>query len=245
MHLDDEQVQRLLHGELASSEATRVRDHVAQCHDCRGRFDSAHRDEQELGDLLRHLDHPPPRITARAVIDRARSDDRSWMKRAAVIVLMVSVAGVAAAAPGSPLRSLLGHTISAIRGVRQADAPRAPGPAAPALSGIAVAPGSRLVIQFTVARAGSTAHVTLTDGPDVVVRAPVGAAVFTSNDDRLVIQNAGASATFEIEIPRAAPHVEIRIHDTRVFTKTGARVAPNASLQTSGGYTIPLGEPRS
>ena len=73
------------------------------------------------------------------------------------------------------------------------------------MAGIAVAPGAKLVILFASTRAESAAHVSLTDSEDVVVRAPVGAAAFTSNDDRLVIENAGSSATFEIEIHEQRP----------------------------------------
>lgn len=240
MHLDDEQVQRLLHDELASSDATRVRDHVTQCADCRSQFDTARRDEEELGELFRHLDHPAPRMTASAVISRAQSESWSWLKRAAVILLMVSVAGVAWAAPGSPLRSILGRALGWVRAGHVTVAPRATAPAPPAISGVAVAPGSRLLILFTSAQAGSAARVSLTDDEDVVVRAPVGAAAFTSDDDRLVIENGGAAATFEIGIPRGAPHIEIRVAGTRIFAKNGPRVWSNAGAATAGAYSIPL-----
>ena len=100
------------------------------------------------------------------------------------------------------------------------------------------------MIHFTSFRAGSSARVTLTDGSEVIVRAPVGAASFTTNDDRLVIENAGVEARFEVEIPRTAPHVEIQIAGKHVFTKDGQSILPRTALQ-SGPYVIPLVRPES
>ena len=230
MHLDEERVQRLLHDELAWTEVNPVREHVAQCADCRARLDLARREEDEVDALLRHVDHPAAPVTARTLIIRARSRDWIWMKRAAVMLLMVSVAGVAWAAPRSPLRALVGGVIQWIGGGRNSSAPRAPTAESPAVAGIAIAPGSRLLIVFGSVQAGSAANVSLTDGPDVVVRAPVGAAAFTSNDDRLVIENNGSPATFEIQIPRTAMRVEIRVDGKRVYLKDGARVSASTGF---------------
>lgn len=243
MHLNEEQVERLLDRELAWTEVAPVRLHVTECADCRSRVDVARRDDDEVGELLRHLDHPPPRVTARTLIARAHSRRWSWMQRAAVILLMVSVAGVAWAAPGSPLPAFLGNAIEWIRGSRHSPAPRTPAPASPAVAGIAVSPGPKLVILFTSVKTGSVVHVSLTDSEDVVVRAPVGAASFTSNDDRLVIENNRPEATFEIEIPRAAARVEIRADGHRVYLKDGPRVTATTGAETGGGYSIPLARP--
>jgi len=243
MHLNEEQLQRLMHDELAWTEVTPVREHVAQCAACRDGLDAARRDEHEVLQLLVFVDHAPPPVSAATLIARARSREWSWMGRAAAILLAVSVAGVAWAAPGSPVRAFFGNAVEWMRRGPGSASHRAPAPAPPAVAGIAVAPGSRLVILFTAAQAGSAAHVSLTDGEDVVVRAPVGAAAFTSNDDRLVIENARSSATFEVEIPRTAPHVEIRIAGKPAFTKDGARIVARSATQSGNAYNIPLVRP--
>jgi hypothetical protein len=240
MHLGEEQVQRLLDGELAWTDVSPVREHVTECADCRDRLTIARREEDEMGVLFRYLDHPAAPVTARTLIVRARSGDWHWMKRAAVILLMVSVAGVAWAAPGSPLPAFLGKTIQWIGGGRNSAASRAAtAPLAP-IGGVAVPPGSRLSILFTSVKPGSAARVSLTDDQDVVVRSPVGAAAFTSNDDRLVIENNGSPATFEIEIPRTAARVEIRVDGDRVYLKDGPRVTAMPAAQAGAVYLIPL-----
>lgn len=244
MHLSEEQLQRLMDDELPWTEVSPVREHVAQCAACRDRLDAERRDEREIVALLRFLDHAPPPVSATTLIARARSREWSWIGRAAAILVAVSIAGVAWAAPGSPVRAFLGHAVEWMHRSQGSETQRAPAPATPTMAGIAVAPGAKLVILFASARAGSAAHVSLTDSEDVVVRAPVGAAAFTSNDDRLVIENAGSSATFEIEIPRTAPHVEIRIAGRAAFTKDGAHIVANGVAQRGNGYVIPLARPR-
>jgi len=105
----------------------------------------------------------------------------------------------------------------------------------PGVAGIAVAPGRALVILFTSPQVEGQAQVSLTDGTEVVVRAPSGTATFTADVDRLVIDNPGSRATFEIQIPRAAPWVEIRVQGVPIFLKEGSRV--------TGSYLLPLTPP--
>jgi hypothetical protein len=244
MHLDEEQVQRLLHGEMAGTDVTPVREHVEQCADCRLRLEEARRDEEEVAELLRHLDHPSTRVTAKSIVARSHSNHRRWMNRAAAILLTLSLGGVAWAAPQSPLRALVGSVIDWMGGSPESQTPPATAPAtpppAPGAAGIAVPPGQSLVILFMKVQADGAAHVVLTDGADVVVRAPAGAAAFTSNDDRLLIDNAGSSASFEIEIPRTAARVEIRVGGERIFEKNGPRVTAATAVQSGERYVFAL-----
>lgn len=219
MHLDEEQVQRLLHRELAPPLETAVREHLAECIECRGRVAQAEREEDEVHALLRHLDHPAPRVDPHAVAARARARGVRWVRWAAGIVVALGLAGAAYAAPGSPLPAWVEAVVRWVEG-GSAEVPD------PGVAGIAVAPGRELVILFTSAQPEGQAEVSLTDGAEVVVRAPIGAATFTSDVDRLVIDNQGSPATFEIQIPRTAPRVEIRVAGDRIFLKEGSRVTP-------------------
>lgn len=217
-HLDEEQVQRLLHRELAPPQERAIREHLAECLACRGRFAAVQQDEDEVHALLRHLDHPPPRVDAHAVAARARAREVRWVRWAAGVGLALGLAGAAYAAPGSPLPAWVEVVVEWMSG-GSAQTPADPGGA-----GIAVAPGRALVILFTSPQAEGHAQVSLTDAVDVAVRAPSGAATFTADVDRLVIDNSGSAATFDIQIPRAAPRVEIRVAGVRVFLKEGPRV---------------------
>jgi predicted anti-sigma-YlaC factor YlaD len=95
MHLDEEQLQRVLHGQLPARAARSGRDHLAECGDCRERFVAAERDEKEVLALLRPVDHPVPAIDPDALVARP-SWTRSVLTRwAAAILLFLGAAGAA------------------------------------------------------------------------------------------------------------------------------------------------------
>lgn len=245
MHLDEEQVQRLLHGELPRPVETTARAHLAECAHCRARVAEADQEERDVYALLRHADHETPRISARAVALRARGP--GWGRWAAGIAIALGVAGAAYASPGSPLPAWLDAIAEWVAGPsdRSRSAPAPGRPQDPAVAGIAVAPGRELVILFTSPRAGGDVQVSLTDSAEVVVRAPIGSATYTSDAERLVIDNQGSVATFEIQIPRAAPRVEIQVNGDRIFLKEGRRITTDQSTDAKGRYVLPLTPSRS
>jgi anti-sigma factor RsiW len=244
VHLDTEQIQRLLHGELSGSQATAVHDHLGACEPCRRLVDEAQAGEAEVHTLLRQLDHAPPPLRADMVVAKARARRPGWIRWAAGIVLALGAVGGAYAAPGSPLPGLIETIVNRMRGPRAPataeGSPQAPGPE---VAGIAVAAGRRLAIVFTTSRPEGRAIVSLTEGPEVVVRAVSGAATFTSDVERLVIDNVGSTAVFEIEIPRDAPRVEILVGSRRVFVKQGPRITTEAPADSLGQYGLPLAAP--
>jgi len=259
MHLDEEQIQRLLHGELSRPAETAAREHLAGCADCRRRVADAEREEAAVHALLRAVDDPAPQLDVEAVAAAAQAPvssrhrpERRLRRRAlghrepslrwaAGFLLAAIVVGAAYAVPGSPLPDW----VSAVRGWMGGGpgaTPSTPGPAqAPdeRVAGIAVAPGDELLILFLSPQVEGQVDVALTDDAEVGVRAPIGAATFTSDVERLVIDNRGSSASFEVRIPRAAPRVEIRVVGRRIFLKEGARVMAGES-QARGLYLLPL-----
>jgi hypothetical protein len=155
------------------------------------------------------------------------------LRWAAGIALALCVGGAAYAIPGSPLPALVHSIVVWVGGGRQ-PAPQAPAPAPsetaePRVAGIAVAPGRTLVVLFTSRQPEGQVRVSLADGPEVVVRAPLGAATFNSDAERLVIDNHDSAASFDVEIPREAPWIEIRVAGDRLFLKDGPRVAIGAA----------------
>lgn len=216
MHLDEERIQRLLHGELTAPLAASARDHLARCAHCRALVEAAGQDEEEVHQLLGTVDREPPVLTASAVAALARAPAPGRARWAAGLVLALSVVGIAYAAPGSPLRSWVldtwqrlggrGEAAGNLPAVQRGDS---------GVSGIAVSPGESLLVLFTAA--SGFAAVSFTDGVEVVVRAPTGAATFTLDRDRLLIDNIGRGDTFEVEIPRSAAAVELRALDRLVL----------------------------
>ena len=241
MHLDEEQVQRLLHGETVSPAEAAVRDHLARCEECRTRVAQAEHEERWVLERLRRVDHVPPPIAVQAIMERGRRRAAGWGRLAAGMLLALAAVGVAYAAPGSPFHGVLQRIVEWARGSSKPPSHGAPSPeAAGGQPGIAVAPGDRLTIVFAVAQLGGTATVSLTDGSDVVIRALGGTTTFTSEVDRLSIEHRGAPGHFEILIPRSAPSVEIRVGGRRSFLTEASRVETEYSRDAEGRYLLPL-----
>src|SRR5258705_1707438 len=229
VHLDEEQIQRLLHRELPAPAEKSAREHVAGCAECRRRLAEAEREENEVDALLRAVAVPPPAIRVEALGLRAelsgaevRTRRPAWRRRAAGFLLAAGIAGAAYAVPGSPVRGWVHAITQKLGGRPESSSPggaHAPGRPTTGVSGIAVLPGQRLVILFTRPQAEGVARVSLIDGTEVQVQAPAGAASFTTKAEYILIGVRDASAAFEIRIPRSAPSVEIRVGDDRVFLK--------------------------
>ena len=246
MHLDEEQLERLRHGELSSQAERSAREHVSGCPDCSRRLAEAEREETEVHAMLRVLDDPPPRIrpeelaaSAGAEAADARARDLAWLRRAAVIALAVGIAGAAYAIPGSPVRRWVQTIIERIGDRGTSDVAPGPHGSQNGVSGIAVAPGTSLLILFQSPQAGGQILVSLIDGTEVQVRAPAEAATFASSADQLRIDNRRA-ATFEIRIPHDAPRVEIQSGGRQVFLKEGSAVTTSGSVGPDGSYLLQL-----
>jgi hypothetical protein len=240
MHLDDERVQRLLHGELEPSGERLARQHLAACDDCRVLVEEARAEEQRLFGLLRKVDHPPPDRDPQVIFAAGRSPSARWERWAAGIVLLAAAAGAAYAAPGSPLSAALDRLVRIIASTEpQSPADTAATDTVAAGAGIAVTPGDRLTIQFLVEGDGALGTLSLTDGAKAMVRAVAGAATFSSDVDRLSVRSAGP-ARFEVLIPRSAPWVEVLAGDTPVFRKRAAEVVAESEPGAGGRYGLNL-----
>ncbi len=239
-HLDDEQVQRLLHNELTSRGGALVRDHLAGCAECRALVDDAEKEDDEVMARLGHADHHRPRVEIATVIARAAAQPGStWSRWAAAGLFAVGLAGAAYAIPASPVRDWLR---ALVRSAPPTQAPIPPPPAvAPVAGGVAVVPGRSFEVLFLGAQATGEIRVTMTDGADLVVQARTPGPSFTSNPDRLVVDNRHSTADFDIAVPRTAPRVEIRIGGRRVFAKHGAEITTAAP--DSAPFRIPLTAP--
>jgi len=235
MHLDQEQIERLVHGEAGSA----ARDHASLCEECRMRVADARNMESEVLDLLGHLDAHAARPTAASIMYGARRSARNSYRWAAGIVLAFGLAGAALALPGSPLRDWL----RANKESQSATAGRADRTTTDRATGVAVAPGNDLTIQFQNFQEQGVVTVRIVAAGDVVVRSLAGTATFTSATARLLISNSG-SGDFEIEMPRSARRVVILAGDRRLLLKQGSTVTGAGATAAGNEYVLNLRPPR-
>ena len=234
MHIEEEQLERLRHGQPGGSGEPSVRAHLADCPECQRRLARANRAESAVYAVLTALDHPLPQVDAEVIARAARR--RQVPRWAAVALLSAGVATAAYATPGSPLP----RWSQAL--VRWLTAPQAVTPASPAptLSGIAMSPGTDFLIVIQSARPGSMARVALAGDSQVVAQAPVGSATFRVEPHRLVIDNRDSVAIIDLRIPSAAPRIEIRLGSRPLLRKQHARIVSAAEPDSAGRYLIPL-----
>jgi hypothetical protein len=244
MHLDEEQIQRALHHELGRAEPE-LNQHVSICAECRSRLLEAQREEEWMLDRLGSADHPIPGVSASSIISSAHTGAGrgAWPRIAAGVLLALGLAGVAYAAPGSPLRAAFKGLRNLVQGFSErAPAPPAPLPLPESQGGIALLPGVRLTIDIVPSITADTAVVSLTDGNEVVIRVQGGPATFNSDAEHLVIRHSGSAATFEILIPRKASWVSIRAGSGQLWLKSRSRVLSQVSPGGAGRYVLPLSQ---
>ena len=245
MHLDEERIQRLLDGELSPDAARAARVHLSGCADCRRLLAEAQREEREVNALLEMIDQPGPPVRAEAVALRAelvtaasRAQRASLLRRGAAFVLVAGIAGAAYAIPGSPLREWV-HGITEKMAGRPERNTVSPDSRTTGVSGISVQADQRLVILFSGDSLGGQVRVTLSEGSQVQIQAPPGAATFTSKSEYLLIGVKNPAASFDVRVPRSAPWVEIRAGEDRLFLKEGQRISTSGS-GSAGDYVLRL-----
>ena len=72
------------------------------------------------------------------------------------------------------------------------------------------------------------------------MRAPSGAATFTTDTDRLLVADRGAPDTFAIELPHSAPRVELLAGDQRILLAERGRITAGPRPDALGVYQLAL-----
>jgi hypothetical protein len=235
MHLDDDRIQRLLHGELGPAEAE-VGAHLATCADCRGLLEQARAEEARLFGLLTGVDHPIATVDPHTLFAPTRAEGR-WGRWAAGLLIGAALAGAAYAMPGSPIPWVLERLLGPEREVRQPRHATRADTASHSTRGIAVDPDGALVIQLGASGEEALATISLTDDEVVLVRAVAGDATFTSDPGHLTVRSTGA-ARLEILIPRAATAVEVRADGAAVLQKSAGGTVTTLPRDSAGRYSV-------
>lgn len=238
MHLEAEQLERLIAGELPEDERRALGDHVEGCPECASDLEAARREDEEIGRLLSSLDHPVPQVDALGLARRARRRRMSPRLAAAAIALLV-FAGAAAAIPGSPLRSWLSGVLD---GVGEAERPGAEGAgqAERQPAGISVVPTAGFEVVFADAQESGVIRIRIADQAEVVVRSDSEGVGYSVEPRGVRVLNAGARADHEVVLPMDAKSIVIRVGETVVYEMRDGRVVTPASGAVTESYIVDL-----
>lgn len=213
LHLTDPELGALLAaGGQGAGAATRAAAHVAVCGKCAERVRAARQVDADVGRLLHALDAPMPAGRAATwqadalLLAHARrrrvGHGPPWARAAAAAVLFAAT-GVAAALPGSPVRTAVGWAIAGLRPPRPVPARATTTPVAP------VSPGARMPARQ--AAQGDADAVAVTPGPapfEVRFRAtqPTGTITLVLGGRQLVVRaTKGAAAPAARRAGASAP----------------------------------------
>lgn len=235
-HLNDETLQRILHGELDAGGIENAQHHLVCCAACRERVDAARDEEAAILALLSGLDKPPVSLSPARVFAPVAHRTRTWSRLAAMLALSAGALAAAYIAPGSPLRRATVSSTTILP--RSASVPREASIRQDA--GVSVDPGRALSIVFAASQSSGTVVVSLVAGDQVDVRTVEGGARFTVGEHQVLIDNHASSADFVVRVGRDAAWVDIRLDTRRLLLKSGNRITAAVAANTAQRYRFPL-----
>lgn len=240
MHLSEADLLALIDGELDPERVESVRDHLAACPECaaqKARLESTiEQNRLVLASLETSFGSEElPRMTADAIIERARSRQGTLARKAspllkAASIAILVVAAAALAMPGSPVRDA---AVDFVQGLRSRTGPE-PGETHSATA-VAVRPADRLVVAFEAKQAEGVIEIVLEPTDTARVEASDPAISFSVASDAIAVGNAGSRASYVVTLPEALSSAEIQVEGVTVFRKTGESAArttiPFASIE--------------
>ncbi|CAN5226807.1 hypothetical protein BH18GEM1_BH18GEM1_00750 [soil metagenome] len=207
--------------------------------------DDVNRDLDESRALLTWLDREAPPLSAADVIEIARrrgSPHRSMsrgMLWAASMAGLLSAALVAAAIPGSPVRTAVQELIDSwsdtSSGTTATTASSSLG------AGVSMMPGKELEIIFEATQTRGSLDILLQETDKATIEVEGGNVGLEVGAHSVTVRNRDAEASYRIVLPEDLPHVQIRVGNRTIFLKQGA--SHQFTVEKEGGqgaYRVPF-----
>ena len=240
MHLDDESLERLLHGELDPGPEATVRSHLASCPSCEARLEESRALESRLFGLLGTLDHEAPEIDWNSALHPTSTRARAGSRIAASIAFLLLAGGILYALPDSPVRGW----IDRLRGMDATEAPTPGGSRSEIetpVSGLSLRPAGAFEIDFEDSQAIGAIRLRLVRTPEVEIRVLGSPVQLESGPDRLSVSNANSQSSYEILVPESAASIRLRVDGKELFLSQRGEVQSAGLLDSTGFYVLDLG----
>jgi hypothetical protein len=243
-HPDEGTIESLVHGELAPDDRAAVDAHLSACVDCRARRDEARESDRWVMERLAVLEGPAPYTSASRTraMARHRESHRGW-RRAAAIVALSAGSGALFAMPSvrAWLRQIASPGVESARPAELgASAPSAAGqgPAIASSSGVSVEPGPRFVIVLDVRPDEGRLRIRESDRADLLFVAHGPPVRLESRTTGIRVYSAGARSDYDIEVPRSARDVEVRVGETSLYRRLEGRWVQSVAEPDAEGWRV-------
>lgn len=248
-HPDDGTLEALVHGELEPAVGTAVEAHLTECVPCRTRLAEARENDAWVRERLGVLVTPVPHASAaqvRALSRRAVIRD-AWRRAAMIGLLVASGSGVVLAMPsvrawigglatqvGDPVRRPANQPVA-----RSGSPVTSGGEGAPASpSGVSIVPGPRFVVILEATQEAGRLRVRESERSDVLFVTHGPPVRLETRSIGIRVYNAGAGSDYDIELPRAARDVDVRLGGESLFRRVGERWERSAADPDADGWRV-------
>jgi hypothetical protein len=231
-HPTDVECEQLVAGGLAPEERERAARHVASCAACAARVHALRGEQRAIASAFGALDHEAPTVTADDVMRRAHASGRvrRVSTRVAAGVGTLLLAGLAAAMPGSPVRSWVArggatrdHVVAP---VARAHAVEPAAAVVQAGSRVSLPAGTSFELTFEDAQDSGEVRLVVRTQPELSVQARTGGVDYAIVPGGLLVRNRGAHTSYDVAIPRTLRRFRLRVGDT--VLPGAAPVAPES-----------------
>jgi anti-sigma factor RsiW len=231
-HLPEGELRAFLDDELPPSERSQVTRHLAECSACPEQLKALEHASDAAAGLLDLLAPPPMALDVRATIRLSRP---AWFRRPGVIAAAATlfIVAVAGATVG---RLFVRALVDRVRTVVTGPAAH-PEPSATAQAGVGFLPGVAAEITFDAPQDRGELRLSLADTAEIAIRAsaPVSYRVRAGG---VALHNQGSAASYDVVIPRTAPHVRVLVGGRVVFEKRGSFITTAVSPDPAGRFII-------
>ncbi|MGH7503144.1 MAG: hypothetical protein ACREL7_15570 [Longimicrobiales bacterium] len=218
-----------------------VRSHIRDCATCAAAIEELRRDDAWVASMLSTLDSPPPALDALRREPR-QGEASPWIRRAAAVLLLATLAGAGWALPGSPVRSWLLGTDRRTEGTRSVANNESAYPVTTLRGGLDIPADGNVLITFAQAQTRGSIRIVVSDSAGVRLTILNDDARLESPSERhVIVDNSESAADYAIRVSRAATDVTVRIGDRIVFRKTRDQVISATAPARDGAYVLPLG----
>jgi len=231
-HLDEGTLQALLDGELPPGDAKTAEEHLKACRLCEAELAALRDGSLVFASAVSRLDVPPGSARSRMLPPPSVRRPTRWIALAlprVAAVLLVSVAAVAAAMPGSPIRSWIDRELASSAPATTSptdDAPVVTEPDPSPRSGVSVEPArGHLRIVLIRPAADLRVRATITDSPrgGAYTVGTTTTARFATGVGLVEVIEASGGELF-LEIPAGATTATVEVDGKPYLVKEGGQL---------------------